>query len=627
MVGEVIAAAAQRSGIRLEWQIEREGPTKALGAKRVDLWPLLGRQPKVFPHFHFTKPYLRNSYVQVTANSRLNSRAGFSEIRRVALLGFPLVTKMTREAFPGRVLVPFLTRQEVLTAVCTGQADAAVLETRPAQHIALQRPPGCETTALFASGADLPTIDLAIAALPETAAVADRLRGEIDAMLGDGSMSVILRHWAYYYGGEAETLFREAQAHRATRVSVLLSALLAVCAVVLLVFLARMRRARHTAVAANRAKSVFVANMSHEIRTPLNGVIGLLNLAQQAASAETQKDYIAGALTSADALLTVLTDVLDFSKIEAGRLALSEVPCRPRALGEEAIAHIAALATTKGLSITCSVQPEVPEWVMADDCRIRQVLLNLLANAVKFTNGGSVSMTVRCGPGEDGAVVIAYAITDTGIGMTPEQCSRLFSPFHQCDDSMSRHYGGTGLGLAISQKLARMMQGDISVISTMGGGSTFTFRLKTRPCAAVSTPATPARTEQPAQKLRLLLAEDNATNQRIATAFLSRRGHTVEVAVNGREAVERASSAEFDAILMDIQMPEMDGLEASRQIRAAEQATGRRVRIIAMTAHAVKEDLSACFSAGMDDYITKPFKPENLFETVEATASVAPRPD
>jgi signal transduction histidine kinase/ActR/RegA family two-component response regulator len=628
MVGEIIVAAAQRAGIRLEWKVLLTGPHKALADRQVDLWPLLGRQPQAYPNLHFTRPYLRNSYVLITASERFSTRAGVRQIRTIATVKYPIVSRLTQANYPWASLLPYDSRGDAIAAVCRGQADAAVVETRPAQHYVLQRPAGCENAPLYAIGTTIPGVDLSIAGQPAAAGDADRLRDEIDAMLADGSISTILNHWAYYYGGEAETLFREAQARHATRVSLLLSALLGLCATVLLLLLFRMRRARQAAVSASRAKSAFVANISHEIRTPLNGVIGMLNLAQEAPAGGACGDYIASALTSADALLAVLNDVLDFSKIEAGRLALTCSPCRPAAIGEEAVRNIAASARTKGLHAALAVAPGVPGWISADKGRIRQVLLNLLGNAVKFTKTGSVTLELAAEPAGERDVLLSYTVADTGIGMTAEQCASLFEPFHQCDNSMSRHYGGTGLGLAISRRLARLMGGDILVASTPGMGSTFTFRLQTTRCDPPALPpesdGAAALPETPARPLRLLLAEDNPTNQKIATAFLTKRGHTVELAVNGREAVALSARRPFDVILMDIQMPEMDGLEACRRIRAREQAGAPRVRIIALTAHAVKEELAACFEAGMDGYLTKPFKPGELFKVIEEPPAVAP---
>jgi signal transduction histidine kinase/ActR/RegA family two-component response regulator len=592
-----------------------------LAAKRAELWPLLGLQPKIWPNLHFTRPYLRNSYVLVFADPRFGVPEDALPVRTIATLGFPLVSSLTQQAFPSSRLLPFKTRADALAAVCAGQADAAVMETRPAQHVMLDRPAACDGKGLSSAGLKLPAVDLAIAATPEAAAAAERLRAEIDAMLADGGIAPILQHWAYYYGGEAETLFREAQAQRASRLALLLSGLLSIGAVVLFVLLLRVRAARKAAVSASRAKSVFLANMSHEIRTPLNGVIGMLNLARTTDETEVRQEYIDGAVCSADALLAVLNDILDFSKIEAGKLALSPVRCRPRELGEQAIAIVAARARAKGLMIAYNAGPDVPEWLMADDCRIRQVLYNLLGNAVKFTKAGRVSLTLAGRREPDGRVLLSYTVADTGIGMTPEQVSGLFAPFHQCDDSMSRRYGGTGLGLAISQKLAALMDGGIAVESAAGAGSTFTFTARVEPSHPTPESAAETREEALPRCLRLLLAEDNATNQKVATAFLTRRGHTVAIANDGLDALAQATAENFDVILMDLQMPRMDGLEATRRIRAAEEASGRHARIVAMTAHAIKEDLSACMDAGMDGYITKPFRPDDLYTAVEALSA------
>ena len=620
MIGEVIVEAARRSGIRLEWHVHKEGPAPVFDKDQVDLWPLLSVDRRLFPRCYFTRPYLRNSYVQISIDPRFDPPGGPHQVRRVGAVSLRLVSVFARRAYPAAEHLSYASRADALSAVCAGKADVTLLETRTAEQLLLTRPPGCEGARFRALGIGLPEIPLAIAARPGAAREADRLRGAIDDMLADGTMRRMLAKWDYFYGGEAEILFNESQARSATRMSGALSAILAAAVATLLVFFLRMRRARRIAMAANQAKSLFIANISHEIRTPMNGVIGMLHLARDTVHTGTRLEYIQSAMHSADALLAVLNDVLDFSKIEAGKTNLNSVPFHVGDLARLAMTNIEARARQKKLVTSCEIEAGVPEWIEGDDVRIRQVLLNLLGNAVKFTNTGSVRLRIGCTKGEAGRLTLRYTVSDTGIGISAEQRQYIFQAFRQGDDTMTRKYGGTGLGLAISKKLAEMMGGDIVIESETGKGSTFHFSVLARPAQHVPPCECVTIAAQPTRILRVLLAEDNPVNQTVALAFLHRRGHKTAVAANGREAVERAAAGDYDAILMDVQMPVMDGIEATRKIRDAEGASGKHIRIIAMTAHAVQEGLASCLGAGMDDYLVKPFKPDDLIAKLETGA-------
>jgi len=626
MIGEVVVEAARRSGIRLDWRVHREGPAIALSGKKIDLWPLLAVQPQVFPEVHFTRPYLRNSYVQITIDSRFNPPDGTPQVQRVAAAGLRLVSILARRAYPTAKILPRGSRAEAVSAVCAGTADVALVETRAAEQLLLSRPPGCETAKFDAFGVGVPEMPLAIASTPIAAPAADRLRAEIDRMLADGTMRGILQKWDYFYGGESETLFNESQARKATRISVALSAVSAATAATLFILLFRVRHARRVAMAANRAKSSFVANISHEIRTPMNGVIGMLHLALDSQDTKKQLEYVESALNSADALLALLNDVLDFSKIEAGRTTIHSVPLHVAGLARQAMVNIDGRGKQKGLITSCEIADSVPEWVEGDDLRIRQVLLNLLSNAIKFTDTGSVTLRIECIPVDAARLTLQYTITDTGIGISAEQQQHLFEAFRQGDEATTREYGGTGLGLAISKRLAKLMGGDITIESELGRGSTFHFsvivRRTQKPEVVREVIVNP---DAPLRALRVLIAEDNPVNQKVAEAYLTRRGHHTVLAVNGREAVERAVVGVYDAILMDIQMPIMDGIEATRRIRAAESSTGAHVRIIALTAHALREGLDSYLEVGMDDYLVKPFKPNELFAKLEGLTEMVSR--
>ena len=389
-----------------------------------------------------------------------------------------------------------------------------------------------------------------------------------------------------------------------------------------------MRLALDRAEAASRAKSDFLANVSHEIRTPLNGVLGLAQVLERSELDARQQEILSAIIASAGTLDGILADLLDFSRLEAGRLSVNEVSFDLADLVDQSAAPFGAAAEAKGLSFVAKIVDRPLGLVTGDPVRLRQILTNLLSNAIKFTSAGEVNLTVARASRGNGYI---FEVSDTGIGFEAADAERLFNRFEQADGSITRQFGGTGLGLSICRQLAELMGGDISADSRVGCGARFTLTLPLPPAASADEPRAPNGGLAPDRRLRVLVADDNPTNRKVAELILEAIGAETVAVEDGQQAVAAVERGTFDLVLMDLQMPFMDGLSATRAIRMREVKDGlRRLPIVVLSANVMREHVAASAEAGADEHIGKPVRAEALIEAVlraATTADADARPD
>jgi signal transduction histidine kinase len=611
---DVLNEAARGAGIEVRWRHSPEGPRKAFESGAVDAWPLLSVRAASNWRKYIPQPWFENQYAITWRGDGTGRRQPMPDWtgRKVGVTDGPFILRFATQNLPGMIPVVGETRRAVMEKMCSGEADAAFMELRLVEELLLNRPPACSGTELRVEIQPRLHQPMTTAANPEFAPEADALRREIGRMFGDGRFSAIAHRWFVFSNLESQSLVKHHNRQQLNTITLVALSVMAILVCLLVVLYRRARAAKQVAERASRAKSEFLANVSHEVRTPMNGIMGMADLLLKTRLENDQREYAETIAESARLQLSILNDILDSAKIESGKLLLETVPFSPEALVESVRLAYAGMAASKGLRLDVRTA-NLPPAVDGDPTRLRQVLGNLVSNGIKFTESGFISIDARAETSGRHLKLI-FVVADTGIGIEPDAQSRIFEKFTQADSSTTRTYGGTGLGLSISKHLVEIMGGSLSVSSTPGHGSTFWFSIPVREASRpLAQPAPQPAAGRVDVQLPVLVVEDNAVNQRVAAAQLRRLGVDCEIAGNGFEAVRKCQERQYAAILMDCQMPGMNGFEATRAIRSLGFPD---LPIIALTAGATELDRLTAIESGMNDFITKPVQNHELAEAL-----------
>ena len=602
---DVLSAAAQQRGIELRWVFCPEGPQKAMRAGRVDLWPAQAARAAAAAGFYSTDAWLENEYAIIWRGTGPGSHDDEPDWkgRRVAVTNLPLGVRLARQHLPQSTIVLTPNRMAVFQHLCAGLADAGFMEVRLLEALLLNRAPGCQDASFRVRVISELHQPMGTIATPAFRAEADALRQEIGIMFQDGRFALMVDRWFVFSNIEANSLAQLMEQRKRNRYGMTVLVLMTILILLLGWMYQRSRAATRSAKNANRAKDEFLANVSHEVRTPMNGVVGMAELLMDTPLTPEQRDYTSTIAESARLQLVILNDILDSAKIDSGQMVMEAVAFSPTDLLRDVRRAFHPIAVKQNLLLELEICNVLP-LVSGDPLRLRQILSNLVNNALKFTQVGEIRITAAC-ENAGNIRIFRFAVSDTGIGIEAAMQARIFDKFTQADCSTTRRFGGTGLGLSICRRLVECMSGSIRLESTPGTGSTFSFVVPFPIVESGPEKSAPARTMSGlTAAYPILVVEDNAINQKVTSAVLRSLGLSCELAGDGMEAVEKCLERKYSAILMDCQMPGMDGFEATRRIRAR---VPERVPIIALTAAAGGSDRKLAMDAGMDDFLSKPF--------------------